>query len=233
MARIYQGETVSDSNPAVLTLTVPVSIAIDGAATVNGLWAISSTRPTLYILLDPDETIIETDETNNLAYVLRDVTARTAKLSITGPGDYVFGNTCARLHFDQIGTLKTITVTLIPDFPTVQTVNRPLPRRYEITGDGTGFTATLTLCYAEPDLTAAGVITESALQLNSGFSDDTGLCYNRRRRPHHQAAAGNARWGDGGGDCCTGKHGVGAGGTPHSLCGYPGSHSGRGTSAAH
>jgi hypothetical protein len=63
------------------------------------------------------------------------------------------------------GTLTAVTVRLDPTFPTTQTVNKPLPRRYDITGDGTGFTATLAVCYDDFDLTAAGVITESALQL--------------------------------------------------------------------
>lgn len=88
-------------------------------------------------------------------------------LPITGPGQYDFGDTCARLSFagNQTGTLTMASVKLSSTYPTTQTINKPLPRRYDIAGNGTGFTATLSLCYDDFDLTAAGVITESELQL--------------------------------------------------------------------
>jgi outer membrane protein assembly factor BamB len=70
VARVYEGETIADVNPAVLTMTVPGSIAVDGAMTLNGTWITSDAQPTLYVLLDPDELIAETDEMNNVAFSL-------------------------------------------------------------------------------------------------------------------------------------------------------------------
>lgn len=92
-------------------------------------------------------------------------TSRSARLPIEGPGQYDFGQTCARLYLDGAGTLNTVTITLISTYPTAQAIDRSLPRTYEIEGDGTGFAATLSVCYEDSEVAASGVVTESDLQL--------------------------------------------------------------------
>jgi parallel beta-helix repeat protein len=94
------------------------------------------------------------------------VTPLTVTLPIREAGVYHFGSTCARLHLTETGTLETVTVTLVYTYPTAQTSNRPLPRKYIITGTGgTDFEAALSTCYSEDDLVASGIPDETALQL--------------------------------------------------------------------
>ncbi len=99
------------------------------------------------------------------SYVL--VTPLSVSQAITpaSSGLYTFGNTCARVYFTNTGSLTAVTVTLVYTFPTVQLHQRPLPRRYDIAGNGTGYAAMLGLCYDEDDLSAGDPIgNENALQ---------------------------------------------------------------------
>ncbi|MBN1886909.1 MAG: hypothetical protein JW850_02930 [Thermoflexales bacterium] len=96
------------------------------------------------------------------------VSVASAALPIEAAGQYNFGATGGILSFADkaaIGTLGHVTVTRIADFPTGQEISRPLPRTYKIEGDGSGFTATLTLHYEDSDLAAAGISDEGQLQL--------------------------------------------------------------------
>jgi hypothetical protein len=62
------------------------------------------------------------------------------------------------------GTLETVTVTVVPTYPTASLTG--LPRRYDIEGHPAGgFTATLALCYTASDLAAAGIGQEQESQL--------------------------------------------------------------------
>ncbi|MBN1890036.1 MAG: DUF11 domain-containing protein [Thermoflexales bacterium] len=83
----------------------------------------------------------------------------TVTLDVTGPGIYLLSDRCSSLSFapGQTGTLATITATFLYAYPTAQGAPRPLPRRYDLQGDGLGFTATLSLCYADADLAAANI----------------------------------------------------------------------------
>ena len=91
----------------------------------------------------------------------------TVTRGITGPGLYTFGDTGARIYFIDRGTLTAVTVTLFYRNPTNQADYLPVPRQYIITGDGTGFSARLTLSYDDDDLLMAGIsqADENALQL--------------------------------------------------------------------
>ncbi len=93
------------------------------------------------------------------------VTPLTVTLPVVQGGWQTFGDTCARLYFTDTGSVSVITVTLTYTYPTAQTNSHPLPRRYDIAGNGSDFTAMLALCYADDDWMAAGVTQESNLQL--------------------------------------------------------------------
>jgi PKD repeat protein len=107
-----------------------------------------------------------TDALTRTNYILVTPLAVSQEITPANSGLYTFGDTCARLNFDDTGSLTAVTVTLIYTFPTAQSDHRPLPRRYDITGNGAGFSAALGLCYDEDDLTVGEPIgDENALEV--------------------------------------------------------------------
>lgn len=139
-----------------IEITARITETAAGGAVFTNTAEIASTRPDLDV---------EPYAANNhaeAAFAVLD-TPLTVVQEITDPGEYTFGGTCARLDFSDVGSLNYVTITLAYDYPTLS--RSGLPRHYEITGDGAGFTATLTLCYSEEDLAAAGIAPENEDEL--------------------------------------------------------------------
>ncbi len=70
---------------------------------------------------------------------------------------HIFTDTCAQVWFTDTGhpPVTAVTVTLSDDYPSID--GQGLPRRYDIEADGSGFQAMLSLCYADSELTDAGI----------------------------------------------------------------------------
>ena len=77
-------------------------------------------------------------------------TPLTVTRVITGDGLYTFDDACAQLQVIYTGEASAVTVTLVYRYPTPLS-NRPLPRKYAITANGTGFAALLSLCYQDAE----------------------------------------------------------------------------------
>ncbi|MBN1890915.1 MAG: right-handed parallel beta-helix repeat-containing protein, partial [Thermoflexales bacterium] len=96
----------------------------------------------------------------------RPTTASVAR-PVGEPGLYSFGQAQARVYLTDTGTLSAITITLVYTYPTApdEFGRRPLPRRYEVEGNGSGFAGMLALAYSDRDLDMASIGDENALQL--------------------------------------------------------------------
>jgi hypothetical protein len=69
---------------------------------------------------------------------------------------YAFCNgICGDVTFVETGTVSSLVITFTQRYPSIN--GEGLPRQYRISADGTGFTATLTLCYEDEELDIAGI----------------------------------------------------------------------------
>jgi uncharacterized repeat protein (TIGR01451 family) len=69
---------------------------------------------------------------------------------------YAFCNgICGDVTFVNTGTVSSLVITFTQHYPSIN--GEGLPRQYRISADGTGFTATLTLCYEDEELDVAGI----------------------------------------------------------------------------
>lgn len=72
---------------------------------------------------------------------------------------------CGAVTFVNTGTVSSLTITFTQRFPSVN--GEGLPRQYRIEPNGSGYTARLTLCYADEELDIAGIPLSDADELRA------------------------------------------------------------------
>ncbi len=80
---------------------------------------------------------------------------------------------CGAVTFVNTGTVSSLTITFTQRFPS--TGGEGLPRQYRLEANGSGFTARLTLCYADEELDIAGIPASDAGELRAFRYVDGGL----------------------------------------------------------
>jgi len=153
---VLQNDVDPDANGSGLSVTLQANVS-RGTLHSNGNGAFSYT-PTLGFTGTDTFTYIASDGVlTDTAIVTLAVQGPTQNIvPVSGVGTYPFGaGICGSLTFTDTGTVNVFTVTLTYTYPSV---NRDgLPRRYDIEADGSGFNATLTLCYEDNDLLVARI----------------------------------------------------------------------------
>jgi uncharacterized repeat protein (TIGR01451 family) len=93
------------------------------------------------------------------AYLAVDGPPLVCDLNVPGAGTYPFCNgICGSVTFTETGSVSNVVITFTQRYPSIN--GEGLPRQYQIDADGSGFSATLTLCYEDAELEIAGIPAE-------------------------------------------------------------------------